>query len=426
MRLLGRLAQRRKETWSIWRMVNHCGGRDTKPVIAAAPTTHRAAEPAPAGALQPLAPLLRDSTLTEIMINGPDAIYVERDGRVLLTDRQFNDENHLLSAIAALMASVGRPIDFNDPVLEARLPDGSRLTVVLPPVAVDGPIVTIRKFATNPYDVDDLIRFGSLSVEAAAFLRACILARVNLMISGGSSSGKTTLLNALATCIPDYERIVTIEEAAELRLPQGHVCRLECIPAGEKMMSLRQLVRHAVRMRPDRLIVGEVRGGEALDMLQAMNTGHDGAMSTVHANSPRDALSRLETLVLMAGLDLPVRAIRQQISGAIDVIVHVGRLADGSRRVMSIGELTGFDDPTIALQELLVSEATGAAQGRTRLTPTGIRPQIMDRIYQRGMAIPELGCLYPKNSGHSAVSGRRPATALEGEGGVPARDRRQS
>src|SRR2546425_1076517 len=329
MRLLGRLAQRRKETWSIWRMVNHCGGRDTKPVIAAAPTAHRAAEPAPAGALQPLAPLLRDSTLTEIMINGPDAIYVERDGRVLLTDRQFNDENHLLSAIAALMASVGRPIDFNDPVLEARL-------------------------------------------------------------------------------------------------PQGHVCRLECIPAGEKMMSLRQLVRHAVRMRPDRLIVGEVRGGEALDMLQAMNTGHDGAMSTVHANSPRDALSRLETLVLMAGLDLPVRAIRQQISGAIDVIVHVGRLADGSRRVMSIGELTGFDDPTIALQDLFVSEATGAAQGRTRLTPTGIRPQIMDRIYQLGMAIPELGRLYPKNSGHSAVSGRRPATALEGEGGVPARDRRQS
>ncbi len=377
--------------------------------------------------LEPIAPLLRDSTLTEIMINGPDAIFVERDGRVLLTDRRFDDENHLLSAIGALAASVGRRIDFSDPVLEARLPDGSRLTVVLPPVAVDGPMVTIRKFSASPYGMDDLIRFGSLSVEAAAFLRACVLARANLLISGGSSSGKTTLLNALGTCIPDYERIVTIEEAAELRLPQGHVCRLECIPAGEKVMSLRQLVRHAVRMRPDRLIVGEVRGGEALDMLQAMNTGHDGAISTVHANSPRDALSRLETLVLMAGLDLPVRAIRQQISGAINVIVHVGRLADGSRRVMSIGELTGFDDPTIALQELFVSEATGgAAPGRTRLTPTGIRPQIMDRIYQRGVAIPELGRLYPKNSGHIAVSGRRPATALENEGGVPARDRRQS
>jgi pilus assembly protein CpaF len=396
-------------------------------MILAPPTAHRAAEPAPAGALQPIAPLLRDGSLTEIMINGPDAIFVEREGRVLLTDRRFADENHLLSAIGALVASVGRQIDFSDPVLEARLPDGSRLTIVLPPVAVDGPMVTIRKFSATPYGMDDLIRFGSLSVEAAAFLRACLLARANLLISGGSSSGKTTLLNALATCIPDDERIVTIEEAAELRLPQGHVCRLECIPAGEKVMTLRQLVRHAVRMRPDRLIVGEVRGGEALDMLQALNTGHDGAMSTVHANSPRDALSRLETLVLMAGLDLPVRAIRQQISGAINVIVHVGRLADGSRRVMSIGELTGFDDPTIALQELFVSEATGAtAPGRTRLTPTGIRPQIMDRIYQRGVAIPELGRLYPKNSAHIAVSGRRAASGVETEGGVPARDRRQS
>jgi pilus assembly protein CpaF len=275
--------------------------------------------------------------------------------------------------------------------------------------------------------MDDLIRFGSLSLEAAAFLQACVLARANLLISGGSSSGKTTLLNALATCIPGEERIVTIEEAAELRLPQGHVCRLECIPAGEKVTTLRQLVRHAVRMRPDRLLVGEVRSGEALDMLQAMNTGHDGAISTVHANSPRDALSRLETLVLMAGLDLPVRAIRQQISGAINVIVHVGRLADGSRRVMSIGELTGFDDPTISLQQLFVSEAAGAgAQGRTRLTPTGIRPQIMDKIHRLGVAAPELGRLYPKNSGPVAGSGRRAATAAMHEGGVPPRDRRQS
>ena len=262
---------------------------------------------------------------------------------------------------------------------------------------------------------------------AAAFLQACVLARANLLISGGSSSGKTTLLNALATCIPGDERIVTIEEAAELRLPQGHVCRLESIPAGERVTTLRQLVRHAVRMRPDRLLVGEVRSGEALDMLQAMNTGHDGAISTVHANSPRDALSRLETLVLMAGLDLPVRAIRQQISGAINVIVHVGRLADGSRKVLSIGELTGFEDPTIALQQLFVSEATGGgAQGRTRLTPTGIRPQIMDKIHRLGVAAPELGRLYPKNSGHVAVSGRRAATAAMNEGGVPPRDRRQS
>ena len=398
------------------------------PMIMVPPTAIRAAEPDPSrDALQAIGPLLRDSSLTEVMINGPDAIYVERDGRVLLTDRRFDDENHLLSAISALFASVGRRVDLSDPVLEARLPDGSRLTVVLPPVAVDGPMVSIRKFSASPYGIEDLIRFGSLSVEAAAFLRASVLARANLLISGGSSSGKTTLLNALATCIPGDERIVTIEESAELRLPQGHVCRVESIPAGEKVMTLRQLVRHAVRMRPDRLVVGEVRGGEALDMLQAMNTGHDGAMSTIHANSPRDALSRLETLVLMAGLDLPVRAVRQQVRGAINVVVHVGRLADGGRKVLSIAELTGFDDQTIALQELFVSEATGGtAQGRTRLRPTGIRPQIMDKIYQLGAASPELGRLYPKNAASIVVSGRRAATSAEGEGGVPARDRRQS
>src|ERR1700704_3521324 len=261
-------------------------------------TAVRAADPESAGAaLQPIAPLLRDATLTEIMINGPDAIFVEREGRILLTDRRFEDENQLLSAIGTLMTSAGRRLDHVDPVLEARLPDGSRLTIVLPPVAVDGPMITIRKFASSPYGIDDLIRFGSVSLEAAAFLRASVQARANLLISGGSSSGKTTLLNALATSITEDERIVTIEEAAELRLPQGHVCRMECIQAGEKTMTLRQLVRHAVRMRPDRLVVGEVRGGEALDMLQAMNTGHDGAMSTIHANSPRDALSRMETLM---------------------------------------------------------------------------------------------------------------------------------
>jgi pilus assembly protein CpaF len=397
------------------------------PMIVAPPTAFRAEAPdAAVTPLQPIVPLLRDSSLTEIMINGPDAIYVERDGRVLLTDRRFDDENHLLGAISALVATAGRRIDFSDPVLEARLPDGSRLTIVLPPVAVDGPMVTIRKFAASPYGIDDLIRFGSLSLEAAAFLRASVQARANLLISGGSSSGKTTLLNALATSIPEDERIVTIEEAAELRLPQGHVCRMECIQAGEKTMTLRQLVRHAVRMRPDRLIVGEVRGGEALDMLQAMNTGHDGAMSTIHANSPRDALSRMETLMLMAGLDLPVRAIRQQLRGAINLLVHVGRLADGRRKVLSIVELTGFDDQTIALQELFVSEATGGAiPGRTRLTPTGIRPQMMDRIYQRGIAVPELSRLFPKSPTAIAESGRRPATATT-DSGLPTHDRRQN
>jgi pilus assembly protein CpaF len=395
-------------------------------MIVAPPTAFRAEAPDPAVTpLQPIVPLLRDSSLTEIMINGPDAIYVERNGKVLLTDRRFDDENHLLGAISALVATAGRRIDFSDPVLEARLPDGSRLTIVLPPVAVDGPMVTIRKFAASPYGIDELIRFGSLSLEAAAFLRASVQARANLLISGGSSSGKTTLLNALATCIPEDERIVTIEEAAELRLPQGHVCRLECIQAGEKTMTLRQLVRHAVRMRPDRLVVGEVRGGEALDMLQAMNTGHDGAMSTVHANSPRDALSRMETLMLMAGVDLPVRAIRQQLRGALNLLVHVGRLADGRRKVLSIVELTGFDDQTIALQELFVSEATGGAvPGRTRLMPTGIRPQMMDRIYQRGIEVPELSRLFPKNPAAIADSGRRPANGAQSDGGFPTHDRR--
>jgi pilus assembly protein CpaF len=375
--------------------------------------------------LEPIAPLLRDPTLTEIMINGPDAIFVEREGRILLTDRAFDDENHLLNAIGALMTRAGRRLDLVEPVLEARLPDGSRLTIVLPPVAVDGPMIAIRKFAANPFAMDDLIRFGSLSLEAAAFLQACVMARANLLISGGSSSGKTTLINALATSIPNDERIVTIEEAAELRLPQGHVCRLECFPAGEKVMTLRQLVRHAVRMRPDRLIVGEVRGGEALDMLQAMNTGHSGAISTIHANSPRDALSRLETMVLMAGLDLPARAIRQQVCCAINLVVHVGRLTDGSRKVLSIAELTGLDDQTITLQELFVSEATsGAVPGRTRLTPTGIRPQIMDKIHQLGVGGPQLSRMYPKNSARNAASGRRLDTTGN-QDAFPTRDRRK-
>ncbi len=398
-------------------------------MIMAPRTALRPAALDPPGVLEPIAALLQDPSLTEIMINGHEAIYVERDGQILFTDRRFDDENQLLGAIAALVSGLGRPLDLSDPVLEARLPDGSRLTVVLPPVAVDGPLVTIRKFSPRPIGLEEQIRFGSLSVEAASFLQACVLAHANLLISGGSSSGKTTLLNSLAACVPENERIVTIEEAAELRLQQGHVCRLESFPAGEKGKTLRELVRHAVRMRPDRLIVGEVRGGEALDMLQAMNTGHDGAMSTIHANSPRDALSRLETLVLMAGIDLPVRAIRQQIQAAINVVVHVSRQVDGSRKVVSIAELTGLEDQAITLQEVFVSEAarTGAgARGWTRLVPTGIRPEIMDKIYQRGLTGTELVRLFPRqNASAMLTTGRRPNAAGEGPGIAPAHDRRQ-
>src|SRR3989449_4880375 len=332
--------------------------------------------------LKPISELLRDPSLTEIMVNGPNAIYVERQGRILLTDRRFADENQLLAASDALVASVGPGPRAGDLVLEARLPDGSRMTVVLPPVAVDGPMLTIRRFAATPYELGDLIRFGTLSVEAAWFLRACVRARANLLISGGSSSGKTTLLNGLGSCIAGDERIVTIEEAAELRLQQDHICRLESLPGTEKAVTLRQLVRHAVRMRPDRVIVGEGRGGEALDMLQAMNTGHEGAMTTIHANSPRDALSRLETLVLMAGIELPVRAIRQQIYGALNLVVHLGRMPDGSRKVLSIAELTGFDDQTIALQDLFVSESAAGdgARGWGRLPPPPPPPRIVRTI----------------------------------------------
>ena len=298
----------------------------------------RSAEPP--DVLDPIAPLMRDATLTEIMVNGPDTIYVERDGQLLLTDRQFEDENHLLQAIDAMLSGAGRPLDLSDPVLEARLPDGSRLTVVFPPVAVDGPMATIRKFSPRPIAIEDQIRFGSLSVEAASFLQACVLARANFLISGGSSSGKTTLLNGLSASVPDNERIVTIEECVELRLQQGHVCRLESFPAGEKGKTVRELVRHGVRMRPDRLIVGEIRlPKEAFYTLQALHTGHDGSATTIHASSAEDALFRFELLARQSMRDLTAADLRAYIARVFDLVVVLRRLNSGRRIVQQVAAL---------------------------------------------------------------------------------------
>src|SRR5947209_1967673 len=280
-------------------------------------------------ALGPIRDLVLDDSLTEVMVNGHENIYVERNGKILLTDRKFDDENHLLRVIDFIVSAVGRRIDFRTPMVDARLLDGSRVNAVISPIALDGPMLTIRKFSRDPYQAEDLVNFGTLTNEAVGFLKACVMARANLIISGGTGTGKTTLLNVCSSFIPTDERIVTIEDAAELQLHQEHVCRMESRPAdvhGEGRIAIRELVMNSLRMRPDRIVVGECRGGEALDMLQAMNTGHDGSLTTVHANSPRDALARLETLVLMAGLDLPARAIREQIASSIHLIVQQTRL----------------------------------------------------------------------------------------------------
>ncbi|MFL5682748.1 MAG: CpaF family protein, partial [Chloroflexota bacterium] len=290
----------------------------------------------------PLERLLADDSITEIMVNGPDEVWVERQGRLYETTVRFNDESHLRRIINKIVAQVGRRIDETSPLVDARLPDGSRVNAVIPPLSLSGPLVTIRKFSKQRLTLDDMINLGTLNTETVEFLQRCVLAELNILISGGTGSGKTTLLNALSTAIPESDRIVTIEDAAVLRLNQRHVLRLEARPKnieGQGEIPIRTLVRNALRMRPDRIIVGEVRGAEALDMLQAMNTGHDGSLSTVHANSPRDALSRTETMVLMTGYDLPVRAIRNQVASALDMIVHLERLEDGSRRVTAITEV---------------------------------------------------------------------------------------
>ena len=343
----------------------------------------------------PIEPYLRDDSVTEVMVNGFDAVYVERDGKLIRTTTTFLDDGHLRRTIEKIVGRVGRRIDESQPYVDARLPDGSRVNAIIPPVAVDGPSVTIRKFARDPFLMQDLVQFGSISQSAATFLRRAVEAKVNIVVSGGTGAGKTTLLNALSGFIPAGERIVTIEDAAELQLQQPHVIRLEYRPPnieGRGEVTIRDLVRNSLRMRPDRIVVGEVRGGETLDMLQAMNTGHDGSITTAHANSPRDSLSRLETMVLMAGVDLPVRAIREQVTAAVDLIVHVERLRDGTRRVTRVTELVGMEGDIVTLQDIYVFDYDAGMDEQGRfigtLKPTGIRPHVSQRIHDQGMELP--------------------------------------
>jgi len=342
----------------------------------------------------PLQRLLDDPSVTEIMVNGPDMIYVEQNGKLTRSPAHFASEEHLRRVIERIVSRVGRRIDESSPLVDARLSDGSRVNAVVPPLAFNGSSLTIRKFAKDPFKVDDLIAFGTLSAEMAELLEACVQARLNIIVSGGTGTGKTTLLNVLSSFIPEGERIITIEDAVELQLQQDHVVRLESRPAnieGKGEIGIRDLVRNSLRMRPDRIVVGEVRGGESLDMLQAMNTGHDGSLSTVHANSPRDAIARLETLVLMAGMDLPLRAIREQIASAVDVIIQLSRLRDGTRRVTAVTEVQGMEGQTVTLQDAFVFDYAAGVDASGRFlgkpVPTGVRPRFTDRFTELGITV---------------------------------------
>ena len=343
--------------------------------------------------LGPLEPLLRDETLTEVMVNGPQQVYIEREGRLELTNVTFQNDEHVMKVIQRIIAPIGRRIDESSPMVDARLPDGSRVNAIIPPLSLVGPVITIRKFSATPFTVNDLVRFGTATPEMFEFLDACVKARLNIFVSGGTGSGKTTTLNILSSFIPDDERIVTIEDAAELQLRQEHVVTLESRPSnieGKGAITIRELVRNALRMRPDRIIVGECRAAEALDMLQAMNTGHDGSMSTGHANSPRDMLSRLETMVMMSGMELPLRAIREQIASAVDVIVQQSRLKDGTRRITNITEVQGMEGDVVVMQDIFVFEQTGLIDGKIqgRLKPTGIRPKFVEKFEVAGIHLP--------------------------------------
>ncbi|HEY9090030.1 MAG TPA: CpaF family protein [Anaerolineaceae bacterium] len=341
----------------------------------------------------PIQPLLMDDSITEVMVNGARNIYVERKGKLLRVPVAFESNEHVMRIIERIVAPLGRRVDESSPYVDARLPDGSRVNVVIPPIALVGPTITIRKFSKSPITVEQLVGFGSLTNESVTFLKACVEARVNIVISGGTGSGKTTLLNVMSSFIPSDERIVTIENAAELQLRQEHVVTLESRPAnieGRGEITIRQLVVNALRMRPDRIIVGEIRDEAALDMLQAMNTGHDGSMTTTHSNSPRDTLARLETMVLMAGMDLPVRAIREQVSSAIELVIHQERMRDGTRKVVNITEVTGMEGEVITMTDIFVFEQTGFDQGKVigMLRPTGLRPKFMDKIEMSGIHLP--------------------------------------
>lgn len=343
--------------------------------------------------LGPLEPLLADESITEVMVNGPKNVYIERDGKIERTNASFETDEHLMRIIDRIVAPLGRRIDESSPLVDARLPDGSRVNAVIPPISLVGPTVTIRKFSKIPLTIQDLIGFGSITPEAVEFLRAAVIARINIVISGGTGSGKTTLLNVLSGFIPNDERIVTIENAAELQLRQEHVVTLESRPPnieGRGEITTRDLVINTLRMRPDRIVVGECRGAEALDMLQAMNTGHDGSLTTAHSNSPRDSLARLETMVLMAGMDLPIRAIREQIASAIQLVVHEERMRDGSRKVVSITEIQGMEGDIITMSEIFGFEQTGVEDGKVigRLRPTGIRPKFIKQIQAAGIMLP--------------------------------------
>ena len=345
--------------------------------------------------LGPIEVLLKDPTVTEVMVNGPKKIFVERMGRLQLTDIQFHDDSHVMNIIERILSPIGRHIDESVPLVDARLEDGSRVNIIIPPLSLVGSCITIRKFATKALSVDNLITFGTLDRKMADFIKACIQARINILVSGGTGSGKTTTLNVLSSFIPENERIVTIEDAAELKLQQEHVVTLESRPAnieGNGEITIRDLVKNALRMRPDRIIVGEVRGGEALDMLQAMNTGHDGSLTTAHANNPRDALSRLETMVLMAGFEMPIRAIREQVSSAIELILQQSRLKDGSRKITYITEVQHMEGDVITTQDLFRFEQTGMDENGKLIghfVSTGMQPGFMDKFQVNGVSLPD-------------------------------------